>query len=188
LTKSHHSFYAEEELSIFINELATKYNSKIEMFVDIFTKLQKKEIILGEPSIKEKQEVQKLANMKKINSKMDISMMESKSKIVNLNADTELKKSIVARYKLSGLPLPKHVQLMDNEIQKDYSKNPLHSQGLQCIECGIVHNCTMDNLEDRKKCRENYVDHIISKHKRLKLILEEEVKLNEFIVGLEIAG
>ena len=181
LTKSHHSFYADEELSNFIDELAKKYNSKTEMFNDIFSKLKNKEIILGEPSIKQKQELAKLNNLNLNHSKM-------KSQIINLGADTELKKAIIQTYNRKGLPLPKPLRLIDDEIQKDYSKNPLEPEGLRCIECGKMFVCTMHDLTDRKKCREMYVDHIISKHKRLKLLLEEEVKLNEFIMELEIAS
>lgn len=181
MTKAHHSFNADEDISNFIEELTKKYNSKTEMFIDIFTKIKNKEIILGEPSIKEKQELAKLNNLNLNHSKM-------KSQIINLGADTELKKAIIQSYNQRGLPLPKQLKFVNDEIQKDYSKNPLEPDGLRCIECGIIHKCTMNNLEDRKKCREMYVDHIISKHKRLKLLLEEEVKLNEFIMELEIAS
>lgn len=181
LTKSHHSFNADEELSNFIEELTKKYNSKTEMFIDIFSKIKNKEIILGEPSIKEKQESQKLNNLQLHHSKM-------KSQILNLGADTDLKKAIIQTYNRKGLPLPKPLRLANDEFQKDYSKNPLEPQGLRCIECGNVFVCTMNSLTDRKKCREIYVDHIIAKHKRLKLLLEEEVKLNEFIMELEIAS
>lgn len=181
MTKQHHSFNADEEISNFIEELTKKYDNKTEMFIDIFSKIQKKEIILGEPSIKEKQEVQKLNNLQMHNTKM-------KSQILNLGADTDLKKTIIQSYNLKGLPLPKPLRLANDEIRKDYSKNPLETEGLRCIECGNMFLCSMNDLADRKICRETYVDHIISKHKRLKLLLEEEVKLNEFILELDLAS
>lgn len=184
MTKSHHSFNADETLTFFINELATKYNSKNEMFLDIFTKIQTKEIILGEPSIKEKQEVQKLENYKVDNT-------VKKAKILNLQADTEMKKemSITMRSRLGNhAPTKKLIELEQKIEKNNYSKNPIHREGLMCIECGHIFVCTMDSLQDRQKCREVYADHIISKHKRLKLQIEEEVKLNEFVLEIELAS
>ncbi len=86
-----------------------------------------------------------------------------------------------------GLPLPKLLQLEKETIDSKTSQNPLHPQGLTCIECGIIFECRMESLDDRKNCREMYANHIVNKHKRLKFRIEEEVKMFEFTEELNLA-
>jgi len=179
--KNHNSFNTTDEIQVYIEELSKKYPSKSAMFNDVFEQLLKKQINLNENSIKESQEVAKLDNLKLNHTFM-------KSKILNTNADTELKKSIIAEYIHRGLPIPKPLQLEKEKIDNETSQNPLYPKGLMCIDCGIIFECRMESLDDRKQCREMYVNHIVKKHKRLKFRIEEEVKIFEFTEELNIAN
>ncbi len=69
------------------------------MFNDVFEQLLKMKINLNENSIKENQEVAKLDNLRLNHTLM-------KSKILNMNADTELKKNINANYNQQGFTTP----------------------------------------------------------------------------------
>lgn len=179
--KNHNSFHANsDELQIFIDELATKYDSKSEMFNDIFTKIKENEINLDKTSIREQLDTQKLEN-----SKLDNSL--KKSKLLNQNIDTELKKSLLAEYNRRGLPLPKPLKLEKEKLDTDYSKNPLEKEGLRCVDCGHTFVCSMDSQKDRLNTIESYIDHIVAKHKRMKFYLEEEVKIQVFRTELEVA-
>jgi len=179
--KNHNSFHTTDEIQNFIDELSKKYPSKSAMFSDIFEQLLKKNINLSENSIKENQEIAKLDNLKLNHTVM-------KSRILNMIADTELKKTIIAEYNRRGLPLPKSLIHEKKKIDGETSKNPLHNQGLMCVDCGIIFECRLESLDDRKKCKEMYVNHIVTKHKRLKFHIEEEVKMFEFTEELNLAS
>ncbi len=187
--KSHHSFNAPEELSNFIDELAKKYNSKNEMFVEIFTKFMKGEIEdINE--IKEKIEQVKLSILKKKNQKVSIDYSVAEAKIENLNADTNLKKTIIEHYKRNNQSntLPYKLKLLDEKIKSnDYDKNPKDTQGLRCIECSIMFLCDIENIEERTETVEVYCNHIFAKHRK-ELINEEIVYLEQFRKGIEIAN
>jgi len=63
LTRRGHSFKTTEELANFIDNLAIEYDSKNAMFVDVFQKIQNKEISLETTPIKEKTEYQKFLKL-----------------------------------------------------------------------------------------------------------------------------
>lgn len=187
--KSHHSFNASEELSNFIEEFAKRYNSKNEMFVDIFTKFQKGTIEDIEEVAERILQV-KLSILKKKNQKVSIDYSVAEAKIENLNADTSLKKTIIEHYKRSNesKPLPLRLKLLDEKIESNhYDKNPKDKQGLRCIECSIMFLCDVENDEERIETIEVYCNHIFKKH-RESLIDEETVYLEQFRKGIEIAN
>lgn len=187
--KSHHSFNAGEELSNFIDELAKKYRSKNEMFVEIFTKFMKGDI-QDINDVKEKMEQVKLSILKKKNQKVSIDYSVAEAKIENLNADTNLKKTIIDHYKRNNdsKPLPFKLKLLDEQITSNaYDKNPKDKQGLRCIECSVMFLCDVDNIEERVEAIEIYCNHIFAKHRK-DLINEEIVYLEQFRKGIEIAN
>ncbi len=187
--KSHHSFNAPEELSNFIDELAKKYNSKNEMFVEIFNKFMNGQIEdINE--VKEKMEQVKLSILKKKNQKVSIDYSVAEAKIENLNADTNLKKTIIEHYKRNNQskPLPFNLKVMEETVESnDYDKNPKDKQGLRCIECSIMFLCDIANTEERIETIEVYCNHIFAKHRK-ELINEEIVYLEHFRKGIEIAN
>ena len=189
MTKSHHSFNAPEDLSNFIDELAKKYNSKNEMFVEIFTKFMKGEIEdINE--VAEKILQVKLSILKKKNQKVSIDYSVAEAKIENLNADTNLKKAIIDHYKRNNQSktLPNHLKILEGKIESnDYDKNPKENQGLRCVECGVMFLCDIENIEERSEAVEIYCNHIFKKHRK-ELLDEEIVYLEQFIRGIEIAN